>query len=44
LAPSFYAEDGTQIQAQVAYSPPQLAAELDRIAAQKKVATSGATQ
>ncbi|WP_165371661.1 DsbC family protein [Pseudolysobacter antarcticus] len=42
--PSFYAEDGTQIQAQVAYSPPQLAAELDRIAAQKKVATSGGTQ
>ncbi len=42
--PSFYAEDGTQIQAQVAYSPPQLAAELDRIAAQKKVAVSGGTQ
>ena len=42
--PSFYAEDGTQIQAQIAYSPAQLAAELDRIAAQKKVATTGGTQ
>lgn len=42
--PSFYAQDGSQIQAQVAYSPQQLVAELDRIAARSKVTVAGGTQ
>jgi thiol:disulfide interchange protein DsbC len=42
--PSFYAADGSQVAAQLAYSPQELAAELDRIDTHGKGAGGGATQ